>query len=81
MVVSGHIIEKEVLVSKFFGFAFRDEIFMSRGETVVGPWEAELFEDVGEGVLEFDSLLLVHFRWQVPSSYISSDSGSHGNLF
>ena len=65
MIIGGHIIEKEVLVSELLSFWFDYEIFMSGSEAVIGAWNTELIagEVVGEGVFEFDSLLLVHFWW------------------
>ena len=53
---------------------------MSWGKTVVIAWNSELLEDTNHGLLESKSFGLVHFWWQVPSSYISGDSSSHGDF-
>jgi hypothetical protein len=77
VIISGHVVEKEMLVSEYVSITVRNEVFVSRSETVVFARESELFKDFDKGVLEFESFLLVHFWREIPSGYISSDSGSH----
>jgi endo-1,4-beta-mannosidase len=77
MIVSGHVIEEEMLFSKVVGFAFRNEVLMPWGQTVVFSRNSELLEDSNHSLFESKSFRLVHFWWQVPSSYVSGDPGSH----
>jgi len=63
MVVSGHVVEEEMLFDEFIGFILINEVFVSRCQTMILAWNAKLLENINESIFESDSFVLVHFWW------------------
>ena len=60
MVVSCHVVEKEVLVPELVGLGVADEVLVSWSETVVLSGQPEGLEHLHHPVLELETLLFVH---------------------
>ena len=60
MVVSGHVVEEEVLLAQIVGLTLADLVLVAWSQTVILPSDAEALEDLDHGVLESDTLVLVH---------------------
>ena len=63
MVVSGHVVEEEMLFYEFIGFILVNEVFVSRCQTMILAWNAKLLENINKSIFESDSFILVHFWW------------------
>ena len=77
MVISGHIVEKEMFLDQFVGCLFIGEVFMARRQTIIVACNTESFEDIEHCLFESESFFFSHSWWQVPASNVSADSGSH----